>query len=145
MYRKNSWTLPFVQARVPPSLTMRPGSRTSRRSEDNVPEATGGWSFPDERIGSGWGARVVVSPRQVRDFSKATGQRAKTDAIDAQVLVRFAEVIRPEPRPLPDEPTQALAALVTRRPQLIERLTAEKNRRTSARPAIRTNLRAHIA
>ena len=69
---------------------------------------------------------VVVNPRQVRDFAKATGQLAKTDAIDAHVLARFAEVIRPELRPLPDEQTQALAALVTRRQQLIEMLTAEK-------------------
>lgn len=88
---------------------------------------------------------VVVNPRQVRDFAKATGQLAKTDAIDAHVLARFAEVIRPELRPLPDEQTQALAALVTRRQQLIEMLTAEKNRLMSARPTIRKNLRAHIA
>ncbi len=87
---------------------------------------------------------VVVNPRQVRDFAKATGQLAKTDAIDAHVLARFAEVIRPELRPLPDEQTQALAALVTRRQQLIEMLTAEKNRLMSARPTIRKNLRAHI-
>jgi transposase len=88
---------------------------------------------------------VVVNPRQVRDFAKATGQLAKTDAIDAQILARFAEAIRPEPRPLPDEHTQVLAALVTRRRQLIEMLTAEKNRLASARPTIRKNLRAHIA
>lgn len=88
---------------------------------------------------------VVINPRQVRDFAKATGQLAKTDAIDAQVLARFAEAIRPEPRPVPDEQTQLLAALVTRRQQLIEMLTAEKNRLASARPNIRKNLRAHIA
>ena len=88
---------------------------------------------------------VVVNPRQVRDFAKATGQLAKTDAIDAQVLARFAEAIRPEPRPVPNEQTQILAALVTRRQQLIEMLTAEKNRLASARTNIRKNLRAHIA
>jgi transposase len=111
-----------------------------------VLEATGGVELPltSALVLAGLPV-VVVNPRQVRDFAKATGQLAKTDAIDAQVLARFAEVIRPEPRPLPDEQTQALAALVTRRQQLIEMLTAEKNRLLSARPTIRKNLRAHIA
>src|SRR5436853_1056339 len=62
---------------------------------------------------------VVVNPRQVRDFARATGQLAKTDALDAQILAHFAEVIRPAVRPLPDEQTQALAALATRRRQLV--------------------------
>jgi transposase len=111
-----------------------------------VLEATGGLELPlTSALALAGLPVVVVNPRQVRDFAKATGQLAKTDAIDAQVLARFAEVIRPEPRPLPDEQTQALAALVTRRQQLIEMLTAEKNRLASARPAIRKNLRAHIA
>ena len=61
------------------------------------------------------------------------------------VLARFAEAIRPEPRPLPDEQTQVLTALVVRRHQLIDMLTAEKNRLASARRAIWKNLRAHIA
>lgn len=87
---------------------------------------------------------VVVNPRQMRDFAKATGKLAKTDTLDAQVLAQFAEVIRPEPRPLPDEQTQRLAALLTRRRQLVEMLTAEKNRLASARPPIRKSLRAHI-
>jgi transposase len=111
-----------------------------------VLEATGGLEVP--LTGALAAARlpvVVVNPRQVRDFAKATGQLAKTDAIDAQVLARFAEAIRPAPRPLPDEQTQALAALVTRRQQLIDMLIAEKNRLASARPSIRKNLRAHIA
>jgi transposase len=67
---------------------------------------------------------VVVNPRQVRDFAKATGQLAKTDAIDAQVLALFAERVRPALRPLPDEAVQALDALLTRRRQLVEMLTA---------------------
>ena len=53
---------------------------------------------------------VVAHPRQVRDFAKATGQLAKTDALDAHVLDRFAEVVRPAPRPLPDADAQALSA-----------------------------------
>jgi transposase len=111
-----------------------------------VLEATGGIELPlTSALALARLPVVVVNPRQVRDFAKATGQLAKTDAIDAQVLARFAEAIRPEPRPLPDEQTQALAALVARRHQLIEMLTAEKNRLASARPTIRKNLRAHIA
>lgn len=111
-----------------------------------VLEATGGVERPltGALVAAGLPV-VVVNPRQVRDFAKATGQLAKTDAIDAQVLARFADVIRPEPRPLPDEQPHALAALVTRGQQLIEILTAEKNRLLSARSTIRKNLRAHIA
>jgi transposase len=111
-----------------------------------VLEATGGLEIPLTGTLAAAGVPVVVvNPRQMRDFAKATGKLAKTDILDAQVLAQFAEVIRPEPRPLPDEQTQALAALVTRRRQLIEMLTAEKNRLASARPAIRKNLRAHIS
>ncbi|BFU89283.1 MAG: IS110 family transposase [Nitrospira sp.] len=88
---------------------------------------------------------VVINPRQVRDFARATGQLAKTDRLDAQVLAHFAEAIRPPIRPVPDEQTQALAALVARRRQLIEMLTAEKNRlRLAARP-IQKRVQAHIA
>jgi transposase len=87
---------------------------------------------------------VVVNPRQVRDFAKATGKLAKTDALDAQTLAHFAEVIRPELRPLPDEQTQALAAILARRRQLVEMLTAEKNRLASARTSVRKSLRTHI-
>ena len=69
---------------------------------------------------------------------------AKTDALDAQVLAQFAEVMRPQPRPLPDAETRALAALLTRRRQLVEMLTAEKNRLLSAATPIRKRLRTHI-
>jgi transposase len=87
---------------------------------------------------------VVVNPRQVRDFAKASGHLAKTDALDAQVLAQFAEVMRPQPRPLPDAETRALAARLTRRRQLVEMLTAEKNRLLSAASPIRKRLRTHI-
>lgn len=111
-----------------------------------VLEATGGMELPlTSALALAGLPVVVVNPRQVRDFAKATGQLAKTDAIDAEVLAQFAEAIRPKPRPLPDEQTQVLAALVGRRHQLIDMLTAEKNRLASARRAIRKNLRAHIA
>ena len=87
---------------------------------------------------------VIANPRQVRDFAKATGQLAKTDAIDAQVLALFAERVRPEPRPLPDDALTALAELLTRRRQLVEMLTAEKNRLLLARGPVRRDLQQHI-
>jgi transposase len=80
---------------------------------------------------------VAVNPRQVRDFAKATGQLAKTDAIDAAVLALFADRIRPEVRPLRDEETQELGALVVRRRQVVDMITAEKNRLSAEPPSKR--------
>ena len=71
---------------------------------------------------------MAVNPRNVRDFAKSLGVLAKTDAIDAHVLALFADRIRPAWRPLPDEDTQALEALLVRRRQVVEMITAEKNR-----------------
>jgi len=87
---------------------------------------------------------VAVNPRQVRDFAKAMGQLAKTDAIDAAVLALFAERVRPEVRPLPDEAHQELVALLTRRRQLLEMLTAERNRAATARRSVRRSIQEHI-
>lgn len=74
----------------------------------------------------------VVNPRQVREFARATGRLAKTDAIDAQMLARLGEALKPEVRPLPDAKTQELRALVARRRQLVQLLTAERNRLSQA-------------
>jgi transposase len=87
---------------------------------------------------------VVVNPRQVRAFAKATGQLAKTDRIDADVLALFAERVRPAWRPLEDEATIDLAAVLLRRRQLIDMLTAEKNRLGLARRPVRPSLKKHI-
>jgi transposase len=87
---------------------------------------------------------VVVNPRQVRDFARATGKLAKTDSLDAMVLAHFAEVIRPLPRSLPDTESQALTALVTRRNQVMGMLVAEKNRLYTSRPPVRQRLQLHI-
>lgn len=87
---------------------------------------------------------VVVNPRQVRDFAKATGQLAKTDRLDAALLARFAAVIQPALRPLPAATTQALAALVARRRQLLEMLVAERQRRRQTPPVLLARLAAHI-
>jgi transposase len=87
---------------------------------------------------------VVANPRQVRDFAKGSGQLAKTDRLDARILALFAERVRPEPRPLPDAAAQALIGLLARRRQLLEMLTAERNRLALAVPAVRRSLTAHI-
>lgn len=87
---------------------------------------------------------VVVNPRQVRDFAKATGQLAKTDSIDALVLARFAEAVRPAVRPLPDEVTLELRALTSRRRQITEMIVAERNRIANASQAVRKRIDAHI-
>jgi transposase len=109
-------------------------------------EATGGMEIPlTSTLATAGLPVVVVNPRQVRAFAKASGHLAKTDALDAQVLAQFAEVMRPQPRPLPDAEARALAALLTRRRQLVEMLTAEKNRLLSASSPIRKRVRTHIA
>jgi transposase len=87
---------------------------------------------------------VVVNPRQVRDFARALGQLAKTDAIDARTLACFADRVRPAPRPLRTEAAQLLDALLTRRRQLVEMVTAETNRLGLARGPVRRDITQHI-
>ena len=94
-----------------------------------VLEATGGYELLGAAALAAAGLPVVVvNPRQVRDFAKATGQLAKTDLLDADLLALFAERVRPAVRPLPDAEAQELNALLTRRRQLLEMLQAERNR-----------------
>ena len=88
---------------------------------------------------------AVVNPRQARDFAKATGQLAKTDALDARALAHFAEAVRPMPRPLPDAQADELRALLARRRQLVTMRTAEQNRLGSALPRLQPDIQAHIA
>jgi transposase len=87
---------------------------------------------------------VVVNPRQVRDFARAVGKLAKTDRIDAEVLAHFAEAVRPEPRAVPDETTQALQGWLARRRQLLEMLTAEEQRLAVSSRAVRPQIQQHI-
>lgn len=87
---------------------------------------------------------VVVNPRQVRDFAKASGKLAKTDKIDASVIAEFARALRPQVRPLKDEQTQLLSALNARRKQIVDMLVAEKNRLQRAPVPNRKNIQAHI-
>jgi len=110
-----------------------------------VLEATGG--METALVGAAATARlpvVVVNPRQVRDFAKSVGTLAKTDAIDARVLARFAEAVRPEVRPLKDKEASQFSALIARRRQLVAMLTAEKNRLGTAPEAIHPSIEEHI-
>lgn len=111
-----------------------------------VLEATGGY---ESRVAGALAAAqvpvAVVNPRQVRSYARSVGQLAKTDRIDARILARFAEAVRPEPRSLPDAETRALEALMTRRRQLIEMITAEGNRLELATPIIEKQIKLHIA
>jgi len=111
-----------------------------------VMEATGGIELPIAAALAAAGLPVaVVNPRQVRDFARATGKLAKTDAIDAQVIAHFAAALKPTPHPLPGAQAQEFDALLTRRRQVVEMLTAEKNRLSSApSKAVREHIKAHI-
>jgi transposase len=110
-----------------------------------VLEATGGLQLPVVAALASAGLPLsMVNPRQVRDFARATGKLAKTDQLDAQVLAHFAEAVRPTPYPLPDAQTQELTALLTRRHQVVEMLTAEKNRLRTTRESVRQRVQGHI-
>jgi transposase len=111
-----------------------------------VLEATGGLEMPLAAALAAASLPVaIVNPRQVRDFAKALGRLAKTDRIDAAVLAHFAEAVKPAVRALPDEQAQALAALLARRQQVLEMLTAEKNRLKTASAVVTKRVGEHIA
>jgi transposase len=110
-----------------------------------VLEATGGLEREVSAALAAEGFAVaVVNPRQVRDFAKATGRLAKTDKIDAAVLAHFAEVVRPEPRPLADTDARELGAIVLRRRQVLAMITAEGNRARTAPKPVRRRIEAHL-
>ena len=112
-----------------------------------VLEATGGFQRAVVAALTVVGLPVVVAhPRQSRDCATATGQLAKTDALDARALAHFADAVRPTPRPVPEAQTEALRALLTRRRQLVAMRTAERNRLGStASPTVQADLKAHLA
>jgi len=111
-----------------------------------VLEATGGYELRAAGALATAGIPVaVVNPRQVRNYARSVGQLAKTDRIDARILMRFAVAVRPEPRPLPDEATRNLEALITRRRQLVEMSTAEQNRLGTAPATTRQQIKTHVA
>lgn len=120
----------FSVARTPAGLNDLIDQIKPRTPYLIVLEATGGLEGVVIAALAGAGLPVIaVNPRQIRDFARATGKLAKTDALDAAAIARFAEAVRPEPRALLSEDAKALAELITRRRQIIEMLVAERNRR----------------
>ena len=110
-----------------------------------VLEATGGYQVPVAAALATAGFDVVVAnPRQVRDHARSRGRLAKTDQLDAEAIADFAERNRPAVRPLPDEQTRVLQALMARRRQLLEMLTMEKNRLQQAPQVLAQPLAKHV-
>jgi transposase len=136
----------WTSATTPEALERTMARLAGLRPTVVVLEATGGYEAPVAAAGAA--ARlpiVIVNPRQVRAFAHALGRTAKTDAIDAHVLAVFGARVQPAVRPLPDADTQALAAVVTRRRQLLDMLIAERQRLAQATaPPVQRDLRNHI-
>jgi len=110
-----------------------------------VLEATGSYEVPlAAELGVDGVPTAVVNPRQVRDFARSVGVLAKTDSLDARIIARFAATVQPIPRPIPDTEAQELGAIIARRRQVVEMLTAEKNRLGNAIKAVKPRIRAHI-
>ena len=136
------WTLPYdqtgIEGLIPQMVDLEPALV--------LLEATGGLELPlVAALAAAALPVVVVNPRQVRDFAKATGTLAKTDTLDARVLAHFADAVRPEVRPLKDAETQVLNSLTARRRQVMTMLVSEKNRLGSAIGAVSPRIEAHIA
>ena len=136
------WTLPYdqtgIEGLVPQIVDLEPALV--------LLEATGGLELPlVAALAAAALPVVVVNPRQVRDFAKATGTLAKTDTLDAGVLAHFADAVRPEVRPLKDAETQVLNSLTARRRQVMTMLVSEKNRLGTAIGAVSPRIEAHIA
>ena len=138
------WIVPQTEA----GLTALVERLVALRPALVVLEATGGYELPVAAALSTAAVPVavaVVNPRQVRAFARGIGQLAKTDALDAAVLARFAEVVHPTPRPLPEAQAQELSALLARRRQILAMLVAERQRLATALLAVRPHISRHIS
>jgi transposase len=140
------WTVPNEDAGIR-ALAQR---LSAARPTLIVLEATGGYELAVVAALAAVGLPVVVvNPRQVRDFARATGQLAKTDQLDAGVLALFADQVRPAVRPLATEAQEQLEVLLARRRQLLEMLTAERHRLGQVfgreTKLVKRSLKAHIA
>ena len=136
------WTLPYdqtgIEGLIPQIVDLEPALV--------LLEATGGLELPlVAALAAAALPVVVVNPRQVRDFARATGTLAKTDTLDAGVLAHFTDAVRPEVRPLKDAETQVLNSLTARRHQVMTMLVSEKNRLGTAIGAVSPRIEAHIA
>lgn len=110
-----------------------------------VLEATGGLENMVAGILTAEGLPVVViNPRQIRDFAKAMGKLAKTDRLDAKIIAHFGQAIKPEPRAIKDDQAQALTAIIARRRQIVDMITAEKNRLSMSHESVKKDIRETI-
>lgn len=136
----------WTSASTPADLAALVTRMQALRPNIVVMEATAGYEVPVAVACAAAGLPVaVVNPRQIRAFAQAIGRTAKTDPIDADVIALFGERVQPEPRALADADTQALAALVTRRRQLLDMLVAERHRLAQATtPVVRRDLQKHV-
>jgi transposase len=137
----------WTSATTPAAIDAVVGRLRTAAPQLIVLEATGGYELALAGACATAGLAVaIVNPRQVRAFAEALGRPAKTDAIDAAVLALFGARVQPAPRAIPDATTQALAALITRRRQLLEMLGAERQRLAQAPPTgpVTRSLRTHI-
>lgn len=151
-------------AKAPLDIAVRPTAETWSASNDAtgidalvtrlgalaptliVLEATGGYQGPlVAALAAADLPVVVVNPRPIRAFAQAVGILAKTDRIDARVIAHFAEAVKPAPRPLPDAQPQELRALLVRRRQLVEMVSAERARLDTAPPSLQDAIQAHLA
>ena len=109
-------------------------------------ESSGGYEYAvAASLAAAGHAVAVVNPRHVRDFGRSIGRNAKTDEIDAKILARFAEAVKPQVRPLPDEEERELRALIRRRGQVVQMIASERNRLQQAPPVLRPHIERHIA
>jgi transposase len=136
----------WVSGTTEADLTTLVARLGSVRPDVVVMEATAGYEMPVAVACAAADLSVaVVNPRQIRAFAQAIGRTAKTDPIDAEVIALFGARVRPEPRALPNAATQALAAVIARRRQLLEMLTAERQRLEQATTgSVKRDLRNHI-
>jgi transposase len=135
------WTLNYDQKNLN-ELVLRLGELSPLAI---VLEATGGYeNLAMAVLGAAGLPLVRINPRQVRDFARSTGQLAKTDRIDALILARFAQLLKPELRHLQDKDTLKLANLVTRRQQLQDMIAAEKSRQSTCSKPIYQQIARHI-
>jgi len=140
--RAGTWTVPHNEA----GLRQLVARLRAWAPERVAVEATGGWEAPVVRaLGEAQLPVAVVNPRQVRAFARAAGRLAKTDALDAQVLARFAQAMAPRLCPPRDPVRRELEALLRRRAQLVRMLAQERCRLRRAEAAVRADVEAHLA
>jgi len=130
-FNDESWSVPNVWA----SISKLAIKLVDLQPKLIVVESTGGLEHALLSEFSSFGLPVaLVNPRRVREFARSIGQLAKTDKVDAKLLARFGEAVKPEPTKLPTIEEQHLSALMVRRRQVIEMLTMEKNHLNSTHP-----------